>query len=331
MTFFITGATGHLGYHLVRHLRAHHHHVYALVLPDDPLTSSLPKNVMVVEGNLLDPSSLDRFLNHPHDGYRVIIHAASRVTTQSKKDLLTYKVNVEGAQNMIDLTKRHHIDHLIYVSSVHALKTLSHRQLVNETHMGDPSSIRGFYAKTKAEATQKMWTEHQLNNLPVSIVFPSGFIGPQDLGKGYTTLMIKEAMAKRMNIFFRGGYDFVDVRDVAEAIVKIAEMKFIGEKFILNGDYVSFNQIMRWVDEAMQHRPCRVCMPRFFIWLAIPLLTMYYRITGKKPLLTGYAFETMQTPVRFDHSHASKTFGYEPRSIQVTVFDTVKDLGSRPK
>lgn len=326
MTFFITGATGHLGYHLIRRLIEKKHTVYALVLPQDPLAKSLPSEVIIIEGNVLDESSLDRFFNHPDDGYRVLIHAASRVTTQMRKDTLTYRVNVEGTQHVLNQAHHHPFHHIIYVSSVHALKELPIGQVIDENHMASAREVKGFYAKTKAEATQMVWRDHQMRNAPVSIVFPSGFIGPNDLGQGYTTLMFKEAMQGRMNIWFKGGYDFIDVRDVADAIITIAETKRIGQNYVLNHAFLPFNTLMKMIDQASGHHPIRLYIPRWLIWLGIPLLKLYYWIFKKKPLLTYYAFQTMQTHAMFDHSKATIDFGFQPRPFMETIQDTIDGL-----
>jgi dihydroflavonol-4-reductase len=331
MTFFITGATGHLGYHLTRDLLNHGHQVYALVLLRDPLLHTLPQGVQIVTGNILDEEALASFFAHPSDGYKVLIHAASRVTTQSKADSLTYQVNVVGTQNIIRQAKLAKIDHLIYISSVHALKELPMGQVMNENQLAFPHEVKGFYAKTKAEATQMVWQAHLRDSLPVSIVYPSGFIGPNDEGNGYTTLMIKEAMHGRMNVWFKGGYDFVDVRDIGRAVMTIAEKKLVGKTYVLNHAYLPFNHMMRLIDKAMKHRPIRLFIPRFLIYFGIPFLKIYYILTKKKPLLTYYAFSTMQTNAAFDHSKATEDFGFMPRPFSETVIDTVNVINTTKK
>ncbi len=45
--------------------------------------------------------------------------------------------------------------------------------------------------------------------------FPSGIIGPGDIQRGSFTSMAKSFLAGRLPLAVRGGYDFVDVRDVA--------------------------------------------------------------------------------------------------------------------
>ncbi len=329
MTFFVTGATGHLGYHLVRSILSRGHQVYALVLPKDPLRSLLPEAVQVKEGNLLDEASLDEFLNQPCPSPRVLIHAASRVTTTLHPDSLTYQINVNAVETLLKLAKLYAFDHIIYVSSVHALQEQPPRQVTDESHMALPHQVKGFYAKTKAEATQLVWQAYLQTHLPVSIVYPSGFIGPNDYGEGYTTLMIKEAMHQRMNIWFRGGYDFVDVRDVAEAIVTIAEQKRIGQTYVLNHTYIPFATLMKAIDQASGHHPYRFFIPKFLIWLALPWMGLYYRWRKKKPLLNRYALMTMSSKVMFDHSLATIDFGFQPRPLQTSIDDTIADLKAR--
>ena len=330
-TYFITGATGHLGYHLTRALEKNDHVIYALVLPKDPLRHTLPTSVRIIEGNILNEASIAAFLSQPGASPRILIHAASHVTTELKRNPLTYEVNVTGTRLLLNHLPLGHIDHMIYVSSVHALKTLPKHQEVNESHLAFPKQVFGFYAKTKAEATQILWQAVQEDGAPISIVFPSGFIGPNDLGDGYTTLMIKEAMYQRVNIWFRGGYDFVDVRDVAKGIIAVAERKKIGKLYILNHTFIPFKILMRAIDRASQHRPYRVYIPKFLIWLAIPFVGMYDRCQKKKPLLNRCAFMTMSTHTRFSHQKATQELDFHPRDLNETILDTISEINDRNK
>ena len=57
-------------------------------------------------------------------------------------------------------------------------------------------------------------------------VFPSGIIGPGDIQGGRFTSMAKSFLAGRLPLAVRGGYDFVDVRDMA---VRLMARKEKGE------------------------------------------------------------------------------------------------------
>ena len=74
----------------------------------------------------------------------------------------------------------------------------------------------------------------QHNGLRV-FVFPSGIIGPSDIQGGSFTSMAKSFLAGRLPSVVRGGYDFVDVRDVADGILACAAGGAPGEGYILSG------------------------------------------------------------------------------------------------
>ena len=59
-----------------------------------------------------------------------------------------------------------------------------------------------------------------------AFVFPSGIIGPGDIQGGSFTSMAKSFLAGRLPLAVRGGYDFVDVRDMA---VRLMARKEKGE------------------------------------------------------------------------------------------------------
>lgn len=61
MTILVTGATGHVGRHLVEQLAAAGHPVRALTR--DPAKARLPKGVEAVAGDFADPASLERALD----------------------------------------------------------------------------------------------------------------------------------------------------------------------------------------------------------------------------------------------------------------------------
>lgn len=76
----------------------------------------------------------------------------------------------------------------------------------------------GEYAKSKASATELIFDAAQ-HGLSASVVFPSGIIGPGDVQCGSFTAMAKAFLAGKLPIAVHGGYDFVDVRDVANGIL----------------------------------------------------------------------------------------------------------------
>ena len=79
----------------------------------------------------------------------------------------------------------------------------------------NPDKVNGEYAKTKAEIAKYVLEKANNEGLDVCIIQPSGIIGPYDFGNSHLTQMILDFANGRLTACVKGGYDFVDVRDVA--------------------------------------------------------------------------------------------------------------------
>ena len=66
--------------------------------------------------------------------------------------------------------------------------------------------------------------------LRANIVFPSGIIGPRDYGRGSFTGTAPFFCGRKTFACCWGGYDFVDMRDVAEGLVQVAKQRIYGHE-----------------------------------------------------------------------------------------------------
>ncbi|MCK7487908.1 MAG: NAD-dependent epimerase/dehydratase family protein [Bacillus subtilis] len=101
------------------------------------------------------------------------------IGSDGKKKLL-WQVNVQGTKKTSSMScLENKIRRLVYTSSVHALKELPHGIIQAETDYFDPKTVKGTYAKTKAEATAYVLSKKNMG-LEIIVVHPSGVIGPND-------------------------------------------------------------------------------------------------------------------------------------------------------
>ncbi|MDR1053496.1 MAG: NAD-dependent epimerase/dehydratase family protein [Planctomycetaceae bacterium] len=115
MRSLITGASGFIGYHLVRRLRAAGDDVRCLVRRDSDIEFIKFPEVEFVYGDLNDVSGLRRVV----EGCDVVYHLAGRVRAVSRRDFLA--VNCDGTQNMLDaISKLTTPPVFVYVSSLAA-------------------------------------------------------------------------------------------------------------------------------------------------------------------------------------------------------------------
>lgn len=317
--YLVTGATGFLGRVVAEELVRRKAQVHALVLHDDPYTDLLPKEVRTVIGDVCDKSSLSDFFADA-DSRTCVIHCAGIVSVASRPGPRLYQVNVGGTWKVLRQCMEHDVGKMVYVSSVHAIPEKPKGYIISEDCEFSPGLVDGDYAKSKAAATELVFDAAE-RGLNASIVFPSGIIGPGDLQGGSFTSMAKSFLSGKLPFAVRGGYDFVDVRDVANGILACSESGEPGKGYILSGCYVTIRRMLQLVGKAAKLKYRSICLPLGLARLAAP----YYErrsLRERKPLFfTPYSVSVLASNGQFSHAAASERFAYQPRPIEETLGD----------
>ena len=320
--YLITGANGHLGSCLVRKLLEDNKNVRGLYLANE--NNHIPDNVEVVMGNVLDKESLVPFFDCAGYDEVNLIHCAAIVSIESKTNPMIYKVNVEGTRNIMDLALENNINKVIYVSSVHALKEEEYPNITKETMDFNPDYVKGQYGKSKAIATN-MVLEYADRGLNVSIVHPSGILGPGDINRNNNSInSLIQMYEGKIPVSLKGGYDFVDIRDVVEGIISCIEKGRKGECYILSGHYISIKDMLNEARKLNNKKPCNITIPSVLIKLITPIAEFVsIKLLKTKPLLTPYSFYVLQSNALFSNEKAKKELAYTTRDMSDTIRDTV--------
>lgn len=324
--YLITGAAGHLGNTIIRKLVERGEYIRALVLPGEKVP--VEGDIEVFYGDVRDMDSLRPFME-VGDGYNVIlIHCAGIVSIASKYQQKVYETNVLGTKNIVELAIENKVDKFIYVSSVHAITEKPKGQLMEEISDFNPELVVGAYAKTKAEAT-KFVLDSIARGLKAIVVHPSGICGPYDYGKGHSTKLVMDYYNRKLTSAAGGGYDFVDVRDVADGILASCQRGRIGECYILSNKFVTALELLRLLHEITGHKEIKRVLPLWFLTLTAKMAEMYYKILGQAPLFTAYSIYTLNSNAKFSHEKATRELGYKTRELKETLGDTVDWLISQ--
>ena len=325
--YLVTGATGFLGRTVVEELVHHDAQVRALVLHNDPYINLLPKEVHTIVGDVCDKNSLADFFAGA-DSRTCVIHCAGIVSVASRPGPKLYQVNVGGTWRILRQCLEHDVGKLIHVSSVHAIPEKPEGCVITESCDFSPGLVDGDYAKSKAAATELVFDAAE-RGLNASIVFPSGIIGPGDIQGGSFTSMAKSFLAGKLPFAVRGGYNFVDVRDVAKGILACSESGEPGKGYILSGHYITIRKMLQLVGKAAKLKYHPICLPLSLAKLAAP----YYErrsLKDRKPLFfTPYSVAVLASNGQFSHAAASKCFAYQPRPMEETLWDMAVWLMAR--
>ncbi len=319
--YLITGASGFLGSTIIERLISSSAKIYALTLPGDRLADKLPKSVIRIDGDVCNVESLEEFFEEAGES-TCVIHCAGIVSVASNPGRRIYDVNVDGTKNMLSFSLDRKVAKFVYVASVHAIPEQRKGQPIKEVCEFSPDILYGDYSKSKAMAAQAV-LDAAKQGLNASVVFPSSIIGPNDDERGSVTSMLAACVDGKLRVAVKGGYDFVDVRDVADGIVACTEKGERGEGYILSGRFATIREI---VECAQSFAGIVNKVVYFPILAAKAVAPLYERIAIKKDMklyYTPYSIKVLSSNGRFSNEKAKSQLNFDPRPLACTVADTV--------
>ncbi len=326
--YIVTGAMGHLGRNILQQLAKAGRRVRGLVLPGEEIYPPLVGKFEPVVGDVRDMHSLEALFYGLADEEIIFIHTAGIVDISSEVSPRVYEVNVLGTKNAVDICLAHHVRRFIHVSSVHAIPEAALHRRISEVGRFSPALVAGGYAKTKAEATQVVLDAVKNHGLPAIVLHPSGIIGPLDPGSNNIVDAIGRYMEGKLPVCPAGGYDLVDVRDVAKACIAAADSGRVGETYILSGRHYEIKDVFRMLKDMglrLKNRPCPTVPGK----LVTPFARVAERVAirhKRAPLVTPYSMQALASNDNFSHEKASRELGFWPRDIADTLRDTARWL-----
>ena len=320
--FIITGANGHLGGTIVRMLNGRPVQVRGLVFGDKKKQDT--GSIHYYSGDVREPETLRPLFERCEDMETIVIHTAGIIDISNHVSPELYDVNVNGTKNILALCREYPVKRLVYVSSVHAIPEQKRGNVTGEIRDFSPDAVVGGYAKTKAEATREVRRAAQ-EGLDAVVVHPSGILGPYDRSGNHLVQMVAEYLHGTLPACVKGGYDFVDVRDVAEGCLLAAEKGRKGECYILSDRYCEIREVLEIAGSVSGKKKLPV-LPLWMAKMAAPFIQLHARRKKRRPLYTAYSLHVLGTGERFSHKKATEELGYHPRDLKVTIRDMVAEM-----
>ena len=324
-TYLITGITGHIGNVVASKLLAQGKSVVGLALPGDRCNMI---NCKIYYGDLLDKESMRPVFEQEHD--LNIIHCAGKISVGSFDGLAMWNVNVNGTIHMLELAQEYKAAKFIYVSSVHAITEKPQGQMIIENSCVSSDQVSGDYARSKAEASRRVM-EMQKKGLNACIVHPSGIIGPYDYQNGQMNRMFRAFLKGYIPIAVAGGYDFVDVRDVADGIISCIKKGKAGECYILSGHYIKIKDMLNIAAALSGRKKIKHCVSANVAKKTAPVVEKICKMVNKSPIYTPYSIETLASNGLFSNKKAEEELGFHIRPMEESIRDQMMWMKSQKK
>ena len=308
----VTGASGHSGANLLRALLAAEHSPRALVRQDTRAIDGLD-----VERASADLSDVDA-LTRAFEDMEVVFHLAAAISLDGDPDGHVSQSNVVGTQNVIEACRRSNVRRLVHFSSVHALDPGRSILVTEDNPLASEGSA---YTRTKAEAESAVLGA-ATETLETVVISPSGIIGPEDHKPSPMGKTLAAIFRGRLPAVVDGGFDWVDVRDVADAAIRAAEVGKSGERYIVSGHYLDLPALGQMAAEVAEVRPPLFVFPIQLAMVAAGPTTRVCRLLKVDSPFTRESLEVLSLGHRYSHAKASEALGYRARPIEETLRDT---------
>jgi dihydroflavonol-4-reductase len=312
----VTGAAGHLGACLVRTLQARGQEVRALVHRDRRALDGL--DVEVSPADVTDPISLRRAFT----GADIVYHTAAYISISMGESQKLHEINVLGTENVVEACLRCDVRRLVHVSSIEALECEPLSTPVDESRPLIQGGSSAPYACSKA-ASERQVREGMDRGLDAVILYPTALIGPYDYRQGFPNAGLLEICEGRLWALVEGGFDWVDVRDVAEGILQAAERAPAGARYILSGHWASLHDLAELAHEVTGAPVPRLVFPMWMARIGVPFAAAACRLTGRRPLYTSAALIPLSGNRNISHARATRELGYRPRPLRQSVVETL--------
>jgi dihydroflavonol-4-reductase len=312
MKVFVTGGTGFVGAHLVRHLVESGDEVICLARSTSRLDNLKGLPVKVVFGDICQLGTLRPAMK----GCRRVFHCAADYRMWCKDPGVMHGINLQGTRNVMQAAWDENVDRVVYTSTVGCLGIRPDGTPAQETAAVKLDDLVGHYKRSKFQAEQEAenWAR---KGLPVVIVNPSTPVGDLDIKPTPTGKMIIDFLRGKMFAYVETGLNLIDVRDAAQGHLLAAEKGRAGEKYILGNRNLTLKAIFDILSNLTGILAPSICVPN---WIASSYARIEniwsIRIRHHEPEVPLEAVKLARHKMWFDSTKAQQELGLPQSPVE---------------
>ena len=306
MSIVITGSTGHIGNNIARYLAKKNQDIVLLVRRLDKSIEDIKAKKVL--GNVFD----EKFLEENITEGDVIIHLAGVIDIKNNKKEETLKINYEGTKTLLDVSIKNKASRFIYFSTTDCI--LKENEIIQEPNTMYPEKLLDNYNHSKALATKYvMDTRKENKDMIINILYPSAVIGVNDYKPSSIGKVVKDIIDNKMQFGIKGGYNFVDVSDIAIATYNLLNVNN-NEDYLLTGKYISIYEFYDTVNKVLNRNKKTIKIPLFLVYPFIPFV----------PYLSKFVIKTINQNPNFDNKKFKDLLNRDITDFKETIKNTVE-------
>lgn len=316
----VTGATGLVGYNIVKALLARGRKVRVLVRSLEKGQRLLPEECELVQGDITDKASIEFAMA----GCEVVYHAAGFPEQWMKDPGIFYRVNVQGTENMLQVALEQGVKRFIHTSTIDVFAA-DKGQRYDESVL-DPQPKGTHYERSKQLADQKV-VEALEKGLPVVFIHPAGVYGPGPTDSPGVNDFINKLDKGEAPVLLPGGLPLVYAPDVGEGHVLAEEKAEIGSRYILGEGYYELPDLAQQILSALKsNKRVPPVMPVGVVKVISGITEFFADIINKPPLIPKGQLHFMLWQAVPDSAKAQSELDWHPTPLKEGLENTVAFL-----
>ena len=322
----VTGAAGHIGYHVTKVLLSKRYDVHLLV-------RSINTNIIELQeaGAKIYPCNLfevDSYASVIRDA-DVFFHLAAENTTSMSNASRVLENTDKLTQVVLNACHENQVQTIIYTSSVVVIgRSDNASKLLTEKAVNPFAESPYVLGKMQAEKFVEQFIKEK--NADIRRVYPSWVVGPNDARLTPPHKVIKDFLEKGAPVYFDGGVSIASVEEVAKGHVAAYEKGSFASTYILSGENITFKKLYELLAANSRQKMPSLKMPKFAIVLAAWILSRVFKLFGKEfPISPEYAKAVVGTFSWYDCTKAKHELGYQTPPVEAILKNAVQDVNKK--
>jgi dihydroflavonol-4-reductase len=319
----VTGATGFLGWHVVKRLNERGIRPRVLELRGSNLDLLGRLNVERCDGDLGDA----RATAAACEGVDTLLHTAFKVSVGSGAALLEEmrRINVTGTGQLLDTAAGAGVRRAVVSGSALAVGVNRRPQPLDESADWSEHHFDFPYAVVRREAEQAALSRSRATFV-VSSVAPSFTLGPEDPVGAPANKLLKGVIKGNIRVSVPVGFGCLDVRDFAAGMVAAGERGTSGQRYLLSGENVTARQFLEQAAAVAGVKPPWFQLPPFVLHVAVAAVVGVSALRRKPAPVSRSVLQLLGRYAWYDTARARTELGWSPRPLRTTLEDTVSWL-----
>jgi dihydroflavonol-4-reductase len=311
----VTGASGFLGQHLVRELRAAGADVLGLSRSAQSDAALLALGVAPVRGDLAQPASVAAAIA---PGLDAIFHTAADTSTWRGDAARQTRVNVDGTRAVARAALAQGV-RLLHTASVSSFSHLVHDTLTEDTpRRGGESWVN--YERSKYLGEEEV-RKAAAEGLRATILYPAHILGPGDTRNWARLIQLVDR--GELPGAPPGSGAFADVREVARAHVAAWQRDVTGRSYLLGGEHASFVDLIARIGKRLGRKVPTRATPALLLKTYARAVELIAGLRGVQPTLTAEGAQFTCHHLRVDSSRAQRELDYRLTPLDALLDDTI--------